>query len=816
MITFLAALAAVASPSCIIVRDVANGQDVKIESHGDNGVRVRAVRTGGSFKDSPDIISALLPPAANADADVNCSTIVHDSSQQATPAALLSVTSGNLKAAVGSDGKLAFTRISDNTLLLAEKTVRVLQPTITTPSLPGFDSLAMVFNAVKGERMYGLGQHAAFDWDKTFPKNGQLDQKNLPAMLFEPHDGDVTIPVTHSSLGYVFLSNLPSTGAVEFNETGSYWLHSTVLQMDIWVATTADSPPHAISPWQQLQLAYADATGHAPVWPEWTTGFWQCKLRYANQSQIMAVANEYVKRDIPISLIIIDFFSWNDPVKKINTIGDETLPASCWPDPKLMVEQLKELGVELMVSPYSHSVGKQSYNYAEAEAKHYIATDKHGDPAASYAGGYTYDLFQPDARAYAWNAMQKGWVEQYGIHHWWLDCDEPCGGTNNGSYATDWLYNNGKWPSAFVGSAYPQMLDMAIYDGEGAPGKAYVQDNVMLGRAAWAGSQRYGGGVWSGDTRSTWQDFNQQFRAGLNMVMSGIPYWTTDIGGFGGGTTTDPDFRELVVRWFQWGAFCPLFRLHGARSGPTWPAGDPGVCDQSASNEVWMFGNESEAAIVKVMRMREQMRPYVMAQYKLAASHGTPIMRPLFYDFYNDTTSESVDDEQMFGPDYLVAPVLQKGVSSRFVYLPPLSKGTVWKNVFTGVETDTSAGGVNITEATPLDTFPLYKRHVKFVYPTPPPPAPLPSCATCSSAASSGGVPNTDASQFSRELSHFNSTSIAKCCDACKGWPECNAYTFGLFNYTSGPSTCFLLSGAVGTKTVQHRTFGCTKPPCCK
>jgi alpha-D-xyloside xylohydrolase len=196
-------------------------------------------------------------------------------------------------------------------------------------------------------------------------------------MLFEPHDGDVTIPVAHSSMGYVFLSNLPSTGAVEFNATGSYWSHTAVLQMDIWVATTSDSPPHAISPWQQLQLAYADATGHAPVWPEWTSGFWQCKLRYANQTQIMAVATEYVRKQIPISLIIIDFFSWNDPVKKINTIGDETLPASCWPDPKLMVDQLKEMGVELMVSPYSHSVGKAScVNWVFADVSIFLLLQK--------------------------------------------------------------------------------------------------------------------------------------------------------------------------------------------------------------------------------------------------------------------------------------------------------------------------------------------------------------------------------------------------------------------------------------------------------
>jgi len=404
--------------------------------------------------------------------------------------------------------------------MLSEKSVRRLMPTTTTPPVAGFYSLEIAFDAVEGERIYGLGQHAAFPWDPSFPTNGQLNQKGVPAMLLEPHDGDVTIPVAHSSLGYAFLSNLPSVGSVVFNATGSYWSHAAVLQADMWITTTADSPPHAVSPWQQLQLAYADATGHSPVWPEWSSGFWQCKLRYSNQSQAMAVANEYVRRNIPLSLMVIDYFSWDDPVKKVNTIGDETLPASCWPDPALMVEALKAIGVELMISPYSHSVGNESHYFAEAASKRFLAIDRNGEPAPSYAGGYAYDLFQPAARAFAWNAMQSGYVRQYGLHHWWLDCDEPCGGTNNGSYATDWLYNNGTWPSAFVGAAYPQMLERTVDDGMRAAGLA--DDNVMLGRAAWAGSQRLGGGVWSGDTSSTWQDLNQQFRAGLNMVMSGI------------------------------------------------------------------------------------------------------------------------------------------------------------------------------------------------------------------------------------------------------------------------------------------------------
>ena len=115
---------------------------------------------------------------------------------------------------------------------------------------------------------------------------------------------------------------------------------------------------------------------------------------------------------------------------------------------------------------------------------------------------------------------RRGPVPADGLHHWWLDCDEPCGGTNNGTYATDWLYNNGKWPAGFVGAAYPQMLERTVYEGMGAPGKEFEHDNVMLGRAAWAGSQRYGGAVWSGDTSSTWRDLNQQFRAGLNMALA--------------------------------------------------------------------------------------------------------------------------------------------------------------------------------------------------------------------------------------------------------------------------------------------------------
>jgi alpha-D-xyloside xylohydrolase len=226
------------------------------------------------------------------------------------------------------------------------------------------------------------------------------------------------------------------------------------------------------------------------------------------------------------------------------------------------------------------------------------------------------------------------------------------------------------------------MVNQMVYEGTTADNPTL--DNVYLGRSAWAGSQRFGASVWSGDTSSNWENFNQQFRAGLNFVMSGIPYWTTDIGGYNGGNVSSPEFRQLVVRWFQWGAFCPIFRSHGRRSGNL-PQYDSGQCGRTgASNEIWNFGPDAEAAIAKVMRIREQLRPYIMEQYKVASETGAPIMRPIFYDFWEDQTAATIDDQLMFGPEYLVAPVLVEDATERFVYLPKLNEPFVWQDYFTG------------------------------------------------------------------------------------------------------------------------------------
>lgn len=714
------------------------------------------------------------------------------------------MSNGNIKAELGLDGRLRFVRLSDGALLLAEKAPRTIVPA-TTAGLAGFYTLDLEFAAVPGERIYGLGQQPT----------GQLDNKGVGVLELRPRNRNVLIPVAHSSVGYAFMFNLPSFGTVEYNDTLSYWHADAVLQADFWVATTADSPPHATSPWLQLQEAYTNATGHAPVYPEWSSGFWQCKNRYHNQSQVMDVVRGHETRGYPVALVIIDYYSWNpDP------LGDETLPPECWPDPKRLVEELRDQGVELMLSPYFHSVTSGAAHFHQAAERDLLAVGPDGAPAqVGYDGAYIYDLFQPASRAYAFNAVRDGYIVPYGLHHFWLDCDEPCG---DDAGIESLRYNNRTWPAAFVGAAYPHMLDKMVWEGMAAPGMEYANDNVMLGRSAWAGSQRYGGAVWSGDTSSNFPNLNTQFRAGLNMVMSGIPYWTTDIGGYNGGNISSLEFRELIVRWFQWGAFCPLFRNHGRRSGG--PAYfDGGRCGRTgASNEIWNFGTDSEAAIAVTMRIREQLRPYVQRQFEQVAKDGTPVMRPLFVDFWEDPGAATIDDQLMFGPSYMLAPQLSQRTATRQVYLPRLPPGELWQNYFTGALHNTTVGGTNITEQTPLSgpefgTFPLYERVMPAPYPAPRPPAPppgpsepLPGCniSSCAITPDTERTPGSGGDMYQ----HLPAPTAAACCGLCKMDSRCKAFVWGQLDYTRGPLTCFMLGTHVtGVRHATGRSYGCLR-----
>jgi alpha-D-xyloside xylohydrolase len=228
---------------------------------------------------------------------------------------------------------------------------------------------------------------------------------------------------------------------------------------------------------------------------------------------------------------------------------------------------------------------------------------------------------------------------------------------------------------------------------------------VNLLRCAWAGSQRYGALVWSGDIHSDWETLRKQVCAGHSMGVAGIPWWTTDIGGFMGGDPRDPAFRELFIRWFQWGAYCPVMRLHGDREPHETPAranGEP-VLFTGGPNEVWSYGEEAYPILVKYLNVRQAMRAYVRDTMRQAHETGKPVMRPMFYEYPADETCAGLKDQYMFGDRYLVAPVMQPGQRSRRVYLPA---GT-WENVDTG---ETHSGGGWITAPAPLAAMPVFQK----------------------------------------------------------------------------------------------------------
>jgi alpha-D-xyloside xylohydrolase len=302
---------------------------------------------------------------------------------------------------------------------------------------------------------------------------------------------------------------------------------------------------------------------------------------------------------------------------------------------------------------------------------------------------YFYDASNPEARAFLWDKIRSGYY-QHGIKVFWLDACEP------EMYPTDpenlrYQLGNGQ----VLTNIYPKLHAKAFYDGMQAEGEDEI---ITLCRSAWVGSQKYGAAVWSGDIPSTFDALQAQVRAGMNISLSGISWWTTDIGGFYGGDPASSYFRELIVRWFQFGVFCPLFRLHGFRL----PANLDRYWESGGPNEVWSFGKEAYEIIQELLFLRERLKPYIMAQMQVAHEKGTPPMRPLFYDFPDDTKSWEIEDEFMFGPDLLVAPVVDEGARSRNVYLPA---GDTWRDAFTGEIFD---GGQTILADAPLARIPIY------------------------------------------------------------------------------------------------------------
>jgi alpha-D-xyloside xylohydrolase len=434
---------------------------------------------------------------------------------------------------------------------------------------------------------------------------------------------------------------------------------------------------------------YTSVTGKAPSFPDWASGFWQCKLRYQTQDELLNVAREYKRRGLPLSVIVADFFHWT-------RMGDWKFDPACWPDPSAMVNELESMGVKLMVSIWP-TVSPTSENYQVmtergllinneygVDAQHvFVDNGIHGPAYFSY-----YDATNPDARRFIWDTIRKNYYA-HGVKLFWLDNDEPDVNPWHPENLRFFLGNGVE-----VASIYPLLHQKAFYEGLKSSGETEI---VTLSRSAWAGSQRYGSVIWSGDIESSFESLQAQVRAGLNIAMSGIPWWTTDIGGFHSGNIETDYFRELIVRWFQYGVFCPVFRLHGYRS----PLNGP-ITETGADNEVWSFGEDVYRVVKDLLFLRERLRPYIHEQMKVASQCGLPPMRPLFVDFPEDSVCESIDDQFMFGPEILVAPVLCEGARQRKVYLPGDME---WVDAWNG---EKHFGGQWLDINAPLETLPVF------------------------------------------------------------------------------------------------------------
>ena len=530
------------------------------------------------------------------------------------------------------------------------------------------------------EKIFGMGQY----------QDGLLNFKGSTLELAH-RNSQASVPFALSSRGYGMLWNNPAIGRVTFASNRTEWTAESTKQLDYWI-TAGDTP-------RELVTAYAAATGRPPEMPDYAMGFWQCKLRYETQEELLAVAREYKRRGLPLSVIVADFFHW--PYQ-----GDWRFDERYWPDVPAMTAELKELGVELMVSVWP-TVDFRSENYAALRERGYLVRADRGVGVTMRFCGDTLflDPTAAGAKEYFWSILQKNYA-RHGIRLFWLDEVEP-------EYSV-YDYDNYRYaigPVLQTGNIYPVEYTKAVYEGleEQEQGKV-----ISLVRSAWAGSQRYGALVWSGDIGTTWATLRDQIKIGLNMGLAGIPWWTTDIGGFGGGDPTDEAYRELFIRWFQFGCFCPVFRLHGNRevidkdAPVTLLDSENGALAEyihsGGPNEVWSYGERAYPILCGYLRLRERLRPYIRTLMHAAHETGEPVIRPCFYEFPADPMAWEQEDEYLFGPDLLIAPVLEPGAVSRRVWLP---EGARWTEVLTGTVTE---GGRWVEASAPLARIPVFLR----------------------------------------------------------------------------------------------------------
>ena len=659
-----------------------NGETLRIEAWGKDSLRVRATRLP-SFTEQD---WALTEDPGPSRAEVEIGEVDHwvgDGTMDKRQIA--SVTNGRIRAVVNFRGVMVFYRDGkpflqeyfreyDGTLSRESRCLKIVNREWKGVIGGSEHQLNVKFESNDGEKLYGMGQY----------QQPYLDLKGCVLELAQ-RNSQISVPFLVSSLGYGMLWNNPAVGQVAFGKNYTEWTARSTRQMDYWL-TVADGPKGILE-------HYTAVTGRAPMFPEDRMGLWQCKLRYRTQEEVLSVARQYQKEGIQIDQIVIDFFHWT-------VQGDWKFDTTYWPDPKAMVEELHAMGIKVVVSIWP-SVDRRSEHFWEMMDRGLlIRTERGAAQTYDYQGDCVeIDVFNPEARQYVWEVCKRNYYD-LGIDAFWLDNSEP----DYGVYDFD-HYRYMEGPALSCSNIYPQLYSRVFYDNMKALGNEEI---VNLLRCAWAGSQKYGNVVWSGDVPSTFEALYDQLQAGLNMGLAGIPWWTTDVGGFMTDDVNDPDFQQLLIRWYEFAVYSAVLRMHGDRGPYNIPPLDDrdwggGYLHTGQPNELWSYGEENYRIMRKYLDIRRGMHDYIKGLYREASENGSPLIRTMFYEFPEDERCWALQDQYMFGDRYLVAPILRLNQFERDVYLPV----GAWRDTRDGKEYQ---GGQVVHAMAPIDSIPVFER----------------------------------------------------------------------------------------------------------
>jgi alpha-D-xyloside xylohydrolase len=623
--------------------------------------------------------------------------------------------------------------------ILAEQTDngRSMTP-IQVDSVPMFE-VRQDFLLSPDEALYGLGQH----------QEGFLNVRDIPLELLQANT-NIAIPFVVSTRGYGVLWNNaaltefnPTTKAVELDERGNATFHTDTageygfllngngraklhLSVDgkkliditnMWVADSAGAKVHldanttysvSVETGGNAKLRvrvpsntmgfrsdasravdyyflygptpsdvvahYRELTGAAPLLPLWAYGFWQCRERYSSQQQILDTAAEFRKRNIPVDVLVQDWQYWGKYGWNAMKFDERF-----YPKPAELMSALHKDNFRLVISVWG-KFGAQTDVAKEFQKDGFVlkSAAATGEPGESKETESWADLFNPKAQAAFWSELDRGLFKD-GLDGWWLDASEPEG---------DPLKNDTTFlgPGRTVRNAYPLYETSAVYHGQRA-----ADENkrvVILTRSAFSGQQRNGIISWSGDISANWDTLKRQIPAGLNFGISGFPYWTTDVGGFfrPRDQYTSEAYHELLIRWFQFGTFSPIFRVHGYQS----------------ETEMWKYGPEVESILREYDRLRYRLLPYIYSDAWAVTNKGETIMMALPFVYPNDASVRDVGDQFLFGRSLLINPVTQAGATTRKVTLPG---GDDWYDFWSGKRIQ---GGQTIIADAPLDQMPIF------------------------------------------------------------------------------------------------------------